>query len=101
MCTGGTPASLYCAKWSCTVAAAPPPDVPVAQTAAWAKATMGNWGIGGLAGDGGAIVAQFSSNAMTHRSPTVVVTPPLQESVPTIEVSDAGAGLAVFAGPAR
>ena len=99
MCTDGTPASPYLAKWSCTVQAAPPPDVPVARTAAWATATMDNGGLGDLAGDAGPIVAQFSSNAWTHGSPPVVVTLLLQESVLTIEVSDAGAGLAVFAGP--
>ena len=101
MCTGGTPAFPYLAKWSCTVAAAPPPDVPVARTAAWAKTTMGNWGLNGLASDAGPIVAQFSSNFWTHRSLPVVVTLPVQESVLTTEISDAGAGLAVFAGPAR
>ena len=31
--------------------------------AAWARATMDNWGLGGLAGDVGLIVAEFSSNA--------------------------------------
>ena len=71
----------------------------VARTAAWARATMHNWGLGGLAGDVGLIVAEFSSNAWTHGSPPVVVTLLLQDSVLTVEVSDAGAGLAVFAGP--
>src|SRR5271165_635139 len=99
MCTDGTPASPYLAKWSCTVQAAPPPDVAVARTAAWAKATMDTWGLGGLADDVGLIVAEFSSNAWTHGSPPVVVTLLLQESDLTIEVSDGGAGLAVFAGP--
>ena len=101
MCTDDTPASPYLAKWSCTVQAAPPPDVAVAvaRTAAWAKATMDTWGLGGLANDVGLIVAEFSSNAWTHGSPPVVVTLLLQESVLTIEVRDAGAGLTVFAGP--
>ena len=58
---------------------------------------MDNWGLGGLAG----IVAEFSSNAWTHGSPPVEVTLLLQDSVLTVEVSDAGAGLAVFAGPRR
>jgi hypothetical protein len=52
MYTDGTPASPYLAKWSCTIQAAPPPDVAVARTAAWAKATMDHWGLGGLADDG-------------------------------------------------
>ena len=99
MCIDGTPASPYLAKWSCTVQAVPPPETAVARTAAWAKATMHHWGLGGLAGDVALIVAEFSSNAWTHGSPPVEVTLLLQESVLTIEVSDAGAGLAVFAGP--
>ena len=99
MCTDGTPGSPYLAKWSCTIQAAPAPDVAVARTAAWARATMHNWGLGGLAGDVGLIVAEFCSNAWTHGSPPVVVTLLLQDSVLTVEVSDAGAGLAVFAGP--
>ena len=99
MCTDGTPASPYLAKWSCTVEAAPPTDVAVARTAAWATATMDTWGLGGLADDVGLIVAELTSNAWTHGSPPAVVTLLLQESVLTIEVSDAGAGLAVFAGP--
>jgi hypothetical protein len=99
MCTDGTPASPYLAKWSCTVQAAPPAETAVARTAAWAKATMDHWGLGGLAGDVGLIVAEFSSNAWTHGSPPVEVTLLLQQSVLTIEVTDAGAGLAVFAGP--
>ena len=99
MYTDGTPASPYLAKWSCTVEAAPLPDV-AARTAAWAKATLDTWGLGGLAGDVGLIVAELSSNAWTHGSPPVEVTLLLlQDSVLTIEVSDAGAGLAVFAGP--
>ena len=85
MCTNGTPVPPYLAKWSCTVQAAPAPDVAVAHTAAWARATMDNWGLGGL--------------AWTHGSPPVEVTLLLQDSVLTVEVSDAGAGLAVFAGP--
>jgi hypothetical protein len=56
MCTDGTPVPPYLAKWSCTVQAAPAPDVAVAHTAAWARATMDNWGLGGLAGDVGLIV---------------------------------------------
>lgn len=76
-----------------------PPDIAVARTAAWARATMHHWGLGGLADDAGLIVAEFSSNPWTHASPPVEVTPLLQERVLTIEVSDAGAGLAVFAGP--
>ncbi len=99
MCTDGTPGSPYLAKWSCTIEAAPAPDVAVARAAAWAKATMDNWGLGGLADDVGLIVAEFSSNAWTHGSPPVEVTLLLQDSVLTVEVSDAGAGLAVFAGP--
>jgi hypothetical protein len=96
MCTDGTPGSPYLAKWSCTVEAAPAPDVAVARTAAWARATMDHWGLGGLAGDVGLIVAEFSSNAWTHGSPPVEVTLLLQDSVLTVEVSDTGAGLAVF-----
>ncbi len=99
MCTDGTPASPYLAKWSCTVEVAPQAAAAVARTAAWAKATMHHWGLRGLADDVGLIVAEFSSNAWTHGSPPVEVTLLLQESVLTIEVSDAGAGLAVFAGP--
>ena len=34
MCTDGTPTSSYLAKSSCTVEAAPAPDVAVARTAA-------------------------------------------------------------------
>jgi hypothetical protein len=34
MCTDGAPGSPYLAKWSCTVEAAPAPDVTVARTAA-------------------------------------------------------------------
>ena len=98
MYTDGTPASPYLAKWSCTVEAAPPPDV-AARTAAWAKATLDTWSLGGLASDVGLIVAELSSNAWTHGSPPVEVTLLLQDSVLTIDVSDAGAGLAVFAGP--
>ncbi len=99
MYADGTPASPYLAKWSCTIEADPPPDVAVARTAAWAKATMDNWGLGSLSDDVGLIVAEFSSNAWTHGSPPVEVTLLLQERILTIEVSDAGAGLAVFAGP--
>jgi anti-sigma regulatory factor (Ser/Thr protein kinase) len=99
MCTDGTPEAPYLAKWSCTVQAAPAPDAAVARTAAWARATMDNWGLGGLADDVSLIVAEFSSNAWTHGSPPVMVTLLLQDSVLTVEVSDAGAGLAVFAGP--
>jgi hypothetical protein len=99
MCTNGAPASSYLAKWSCTVEAAGAPDGAVARTAAWARATMDNWGLGGLADDVGLIVAEFSSNAWTHGSPPVEVTLLLQDSILTVEVSDAGAGLAVFAGP--
>ena len=98
MCIDGTPASPYLAKWSCTVQAVPPPETAVARTAAWAKATMHHWGLGGLADDVALIVAEFSSNAWTHGSPPVEVTLLLQESVLTIEVTDAGAGLAMFAG---
>jgi anti-sigma regulatory factor (Ser/Thr protein kinase) len=99
MCTNGTPASSYLAKWSCAVEADPAPDGAVARTAAWARATMDNWGLGSLADDVGLIVAEFSSNAWTHGSPPVEVTLLLQDGVLTVEVSDAGAGLAVFAGP--
>jgi anti-sigma regulatory factor (Ser/Thr protein kinase) len=98
MCIDGTPASPYLAKWSCTVQAVPPPEIAVARTAAWAKATMHHWGLGCLADDVALIVAEFSSNAWEHGSPPVEVTLLLQESVLTIEVTDAGAGLAVFAG---
>jgi hypothetical protein len=35
---------------------------------------MDTWGLGGLAGDVGLIVAEFSSNAWTHGSPPVEVT---------------------------
>ena len=99
MCTDDTPASPYLAKWSCTVQAAPPPDAVVARTAAWAKATMDTWGLGGLADDVGLIVAEFSSNAWTHGSPPVVITLLLQESDLTIEVSDAGAAGGVRRAP--
>jgi hypothetical protein len=99
MYTDGTPGSPYLAKWSCTVQAAPAPDAAVARTAAWASATMDHWGLGGLAGDVGLIVAELSSNAWTHGSPPVMVTLLLQDSALTVEVSDAGAGLAMFAGP--
>jgi hypothetical protein len=99
MCTDGTPGSPYLAKWSCTVRAAPAPDTAVARAAAWARATMDHWGLGGLAGDVGLIVAEFSASAWTHGSPPVEVTLLLHDSALTIEVSDTGAGLAVFAGP--
>jgi Histidine kinase-like ATPase domain len=99
MCIDGTPGSPYLAKWSCTVQAAPAPGAAVARTAAWARATMDHWGLGGLAGDVGLIVAELSSSAWTHGSPPVEVTLLLQDSVLTVEVSDAGAGLALFAGP--
>jgi hypothetical protein len=99
MYTDSTPGSPYLAKWSCTVQAAPAPDTAVAHTAAWARATMDHWGLGGLADDVGLIVAEFSSNAWTHGSPPVMVTLLLQDSILTVEVSDAGAGLALFAGP--
>lgn len=99
MYTDGTPTSPYLAKWSCTVETAPATAPAAARTAAWARATLDNWGLGGLAGDVALIVAEFSSNAWTHGSPPVEVTLLLQDSVLTIEVSDAGAGLAVFAGP--
>ena len=49
MCTDSAPESPYLAKWSCTVQATPAPDVAIARTAAWAKTTMDNWGLGGLA----------------------------------------------------
>ena len=99
MWTDGTPGSPYLAKWSCTLQAAPAPDVAAARTAAWARATMDHWGLGGLASDVGLVVAEFSANAWTHGSPPVEVTLLLQDSVLTVEVNDAGAGLAVFAGP--
>jgi anti-sigma regulatory factor (Ser/Thr protein kinase) len=60
---------------------------------------MDNCGLDGLADVVGHIVAEMCANAWTHGSPPVVVALLLQESVLTIEVSDAGAGLAVFAGP--
>lgn len=99
MCTDGTPGSPYLAKWSCTVPDGPAPDTAVARTTAWARATMDQWGLGGLAGDVSLIVAELSSNAWTHGSPPVEVTLLLQDTVLTVEVSDTGAGLAVFAGP--
>ena len=99
MSSDDIPATPYLAKWSCAVEAVPRLDFAVTRTAAWAKATMDNWALGGLADDVGLIVAEFSSNAWTHGSPPVVVTLLLQEDILTIEVSDAGAGLAVFAGP--
>jgi anti-sigma regulatory factor (Ser/Thr protein kinase) len=100
MCTDGTPASAYLATWSCTIQAdTPPPGLAVMRTAAWAKATMHHWGLGGLAEDVNLIVAELSSNAWTHGSPPVKVTLLLHESDLIIEVRDAGAGLAVFAGP--
>jgi hypothetical protein len=99
MYTDGTPASPCVAKWSCTVETAPAPDAAVARTAAWARATMDNWGLGGLADDVALIVAEFSANAWRNGSPPVTVTLLLQDSVLTVEVTDAGAGLAVFAGP--
>ncbi len=68
MYTDGTPASPYLAKWSCTVQAAPPPDVAVVRTTAWARATMDNCGLGGLAEDVGLIVAEFSPDAWMHGS---------------------------------
>ncbi len=101
MCTDGTPGSPYRAKWSCTVQAAPAPDVTVTRTAAWARATMDHWGLGGLAGDVGLIVAEFSSNAWTHGSPPVTVTLLLQDSALTIEVSDTGPAWRCSPGPAR
>lgn len=99
MCTDGTPTSPCLERWSYAIEAPLRPDVAVAYTVAWAKATMDSCGLGGLADDVGLIVAEFSSNAWTHGSPPVVVTLLLQENILTIEVSDAGAGLAVFAGP--
>lgn len=99
MCTDGTLASPYLARWSCRTEASLPPDVAAACTAAWAKATMDIWGLGGLADDVAIIVAEFSANAWAHGRPPVEVTLLLQDNVLTIEVSDAGAGLAVFAGP--
>ena len=98
MCIDGTPASPYLAKWSCTVQAPSPPQTAIARTAAWATATMHHWGLGNLAGDVSLIVAEFTSSAWTHGSPPVEVTLLLQDSVLTIEVSDTGAGLAVFTG---
>ena len=101
MCTDSTPESPYLAKWSCTVQATPAPDVAIARTAAWAR-TMDNWGLGGLAGDIGLIVAEFSSNAWTHGSPPVTVTLLLQDSVLTVEVSDAqGPAWQYSPGPSR
>lgn len=96
MCTNGAPASTYLAQWN-WVADGGPPDVAVVRNAAWATAQ--NWGLGALADDVALIVAEFSSNAWTHGSPPIAVTLRLQESVLTIEVSDAGPGLALFTGP--
>ena len=50
MCTDGTPGSPYLAKWSCTIEAAPAPGVAVARAAAWARAMMDHWGLGGPRG---------------------------------------------------
>ena len=72
MYTDGTPGSPYLAQWSCTVQAAPAPAAAVARTAAWARATIDHWGLGGLTDDVGLIVAEFSSNAWTHGSPPVM-----------------------------
>ena len=58
-----------------------------------------NCGLDGLANVVGHIVAEMCASAWTHGSPPVVVALLLQESILTIEVSDAGAGLAGFAGP--
>ena len=99
MSTNDTPATPYLAKWSCAIRGGASLDYAVTRTATWAKATMDNWALGGLADDVGLIAAEFSSNAWTHGSPPVMVTLLLHGSVLTIEVSDAGAGLAVFAGP--
>ena len=98
MCIDGTSASPYLAKWSCTVQAVPP-----AGTRRRAHRSLGEGDDAPLGPRwprrrGGLIVAEFSSNAWTHGSLPVEVTLLLQEGVLTIEVSDAGAGLAVFAG---
>lgn len=96
MCADGPPASLYLAQWSWVINGGPP-DVAVVRDAA--QATVHNWGLGVLAADVALIVAEFSSNAWTHGSLPITVTLRLQDGVLTIEVSDAGSGLALFTGP--
>ena len=96
MCADGIPASPYLAQWSWVVDGGPP-DVAVVRNAA--RAAAQNWGLGVLADDVALIVAEFSSNAWTHGSLPIAVTLRLQEGVLTIEVSDAGPGLALFTGP--
>jgi len=63
MCTDGTSQ----APVPCTVdshgRSRGAPDVAVARTAAWARATMDTWGLGVLAG---LIVAEFSASAWTR-----------------------------------
>jgi anti-sigma regulatory factor (Ser/Thr protein kinase) len=96
MCADGTPASPYLAQWSWVIDGGPP-DVAVVRDAA--QATARNWGLGVLAADVALIVAEFSSNAWTHGSLPITVTLRLRDDVLTIEVSDAGPGLALFTGP--
>jgi anti-sigma regulatory factor (Ser/Thr protein kinase) len=96
MCVNGTAVSPCLAQWSWVIDGGPP-DVAVVRAAA--QATAHNWGLGVLAADVGLIVAEFSSNAWTHGSLPITVSLRLQERVLTIEVSDAGSGLALFTGP--
>lgn len=96
MCADGTPASTYLAQWNWVVDGGPP-DVAVVRDAA--RATVHNWGLGALADDVALIVAEFSSNAWTYGDLPITVTLRLQEGVLTIEVDDAGSGLALFTGP--
>jgi anti-sigma regulatory factor (Ser/Thr protein kinase) len=96
MCADSTPASPYLAQWSWVINGGPP-DVAVVRDAA--QSTAHNWGLGVLAADVALIVAEFSSNAWTHGSLPITVTLRLQDGVLTIEVSDAGPGLALFTGP--
>ena len=100
MYTDGTPTSPYLAKWSCTVETLRHRTSRRAHCGR-ARATLDNWGLGGLANDVALIVAEFSSNAWTHGSPPVEVTLLLQDTVLTIEVSDAEPAWQYSPGPAR
>lgn len=96
MCVDSTPASSCLAQWSWVIDGGPP-DVAVVRDAS--QAVAHNWGLGVLAADVALIVAEFTSNAWTHGSVPITVTIRLQDDVLTIEVSDAGPGLTLFAGP--
>lgn len=96
MCVDSTPVSSCLAQWSWVIDGGPP-DVAVVRDASQAVAR--NWGLGVLAADVALIVAEFTSNAWTHGSVPITVTLRLQDGVLTIEVSDAGPGLTLFAGP--